>query len=126
MASKNLQVLNELDFDQVVSTATVPVLVEFGAEWCAPCKVQSAILERVAEGARNVVIATVDIDECPNIAARFGVRGVPTLVVLQRGKETARRLGLTNEAGVRSLVGSPAEAVRQGIGSNAEGIAEGA
>ena len=112
MASKNLEVLNELDFDQVVSTATVPVLVEFGAEWCAPCKVQSAILERVAEGARHAVIATVDIDECPNIAARFGVRGVPTLVVFQRGKETARRLGLTNEAGVRLLVSGPVEAVR--------------
>ena len=112
MASKNLEVLNELDFDQVVSSATVPVLVEFGAEWCAPCKVQSAILERVAEGARHAVIATVDIDECPNIAARFGVRGVPTLVVFQRGKETARRLGLTNEAGVRLLMSGPAEAVR--------------
>jgi len=90
----------------------VPVLVEFGAEWCAPCKVQSAILERVAEVTRHAVIATNDIDECPNIAARFGVRGVPTLVVFQGGKETARRLGLTNEAGVRLLMSGPAEAVR--------------
>jgi thioredoxin 1 len=108
MASKNVRVLNELDFDQVISTATVPVLVEFSAPaWCPPCKVQSAILERVAEGAQGVLVATIDIDECPDIASRFGVRGVPTLVVLHRGKETARRLGLTNEAGVRMLVRGP-------------------
>lgn len=84
MVSKNVQVLNELDFDGVVSSAKVPVLVEFSAEWCGPCKVQSAILGRLADGARDVLYATVDIDECPDIAGRFEVRGVPTIVVPSR------------------------------------------
>ena len=112
MASKNVRVLNELDFDQVVSASTVPVLVEFSAEWCAPCKVQSAVLDRLAGELAGALIATVDIDECPDLASRFDVRGVPTLVAFSGGKETARRLGLTNEVGVRLLVNGPAERVR--------------
>lgn len=101
MASKNLRPLNELDFDTVVATSTVPVLVDFGAEWCAPCKAQSKILERLAGDSAGFVVATVDIDECPNLAARFGVRGVPTLLAFSGGKEKARRTGLASEASIR-------------------------
>jgi thioredoxin 1 len=104
MASSKVQILNELNFDSVIAGATVPVLVDFGADWCAPCKVQARILDRVAEESGSVMVAMVDADECPELAARFGVRGLPTLIAFHRGKETARRLGLTNEATIRALV----------------------
>ena len=107
MDSKNLRNLNELDFDSVIASSTVPVLVDFGAEWCAPCKAQAKILERLAEGSHHFVVATVDIDESPGLAARFGVRGVPTLLAFDAGKEVARRTGLASEPAIRALVGVP-------------------
>jgi thioredoxin 1 len=103
MASKNLKSLNELDFDSAIANSTVPVLVDFGAEWCAPCKAQAKVLERMADESRFAIV-TVDIDECPGLAARYGVRGVPTLLAFSGGKETARRLGLANEASIRALL----------------------
>ena len=109
MASKNLRPLNELDFDTVIASATIPVLVDFGAEWCAPCKAQAKILERMTDDP-SVVIATVDIDECPDLAARFRVRGVPTLLAFNGGKEAGRRTGLASEASIRALLSTPSVA----------------
>jgi thioredoxin 1 len=103
MASKTLKSLNELDFDSTIARSTVPVLVDFGAEWCAPCKAQAKVLERMADESIFAIV-TVDIDECPGLAARYRVRGVPTLVAFSGGKETARRTGLANEASIRALL----------------------
>ncbi len=113
MASKNLQSLNELDFDTAIASSTVPVLVDFGAEWCGPCKAQAKILERMAEGSPPVTIATVDVDDCPGLAARFGVRGVPTLLAFSGGKEIGRRLGLASEASIRALLRTPSVAAAE-------------
>jgi thioredoxin 1 len=104
MASKNVQVFNDLNFDDLVLGATGTVLVDFTATWCGPCKLQSTILEQLAGEAGAPVVGTVDVDDCPDLAARFGVRGMPTLVAFSAGKETGRRLGLTREAGIRALV----------------------
>jgi len=108
MASKNVQVLNELNFDTLVLEAKGTVLVDFTAAWCAPCKLQSAILEQVADEPGAPLMATVDVDECPELAARYGVRGMPTLVAFSGGKETGRRLGLTREAGIRAIAAGKA------------------
>jgi len=105
MASSKIATVNELNFEELVLAATGPVLVDFTAAWCGPCKAQSKILDQVADQAAGVVIGTVDVDECPDLAARFGVRGMPTLLLFQGGKETGRRLGLTSEQGIRALVG---------------------
>jgi thioredoxin 1 len=105
MASSKITMVNELNFEELVLAATGPVLVDFTAAWCGPCKAQSKILDQVADQAAGVVIGTVDVDECPDLAARFGVRGMPTLLLFQGGKETGRRLGLTSEQGIRALVG---------------------
>ena len=108
MASSKIQILNEIDFDSVVLESRGRVLVDFTAAWCGPCKAQSAILDRVAAGSAQVLIVAVDVDECPELARRFGVRGMPTLVAFDGGKEIGRRHGLTNEQGVRSLLSTSA------------------
>jgi len=113
MASKNVQVSNELNFDELVLKASGPVLVDFTATWCGPCKFQAAILEELAEKSLGAAIVQVDADESPELAARYGVRGMPTLIVFNGGKETGRRLGLTREAGIRALVSA-------GVGKVAE------
>jgi thioredoxin 1 len=109
MASHKVQAVNELNFDELVLKATGPVLVDFTATWCGPCKVQAKILEQLAERAGAPTIVAIDTDDCPDLAARFGVRGMPTLVMFRGGKETGRRLGLTNEQGIAALVQRPAD-----------------
>ncbi len=108
MASHKVKTLNDLNFDAAISAATGPVLVDFTATWCGPCKIQSTILDRIADESDGVLVAAVDVDECPALAARFGVRGMPTLLVFRGGKEAGRRLGLANEAATRTLLGGGA------------------
>jgi thioredoxin 1 len=105
MASGKVRAVNDLDFDSQVLAVKGPVLVEFTAAWCAPCKLQSAILEQLAHAEDRVSIAAVDVDESPQLAARYGIRGTPTLVLFEGGRETGRRLGLTRESGIHSLFG---------------------
>ena len=107
MASSKIQILNEINFDSVVQEARGPVLVDFTAAWCGPCKAQSVILDRIAEESDQVLIAAVDVDDSPELARRFGVRGMPTLVAFNAGKETARRNGLSSEQAVRSMLAVP-------------------
>ena len=104
MASDKVLVLNALNFDETVRSANGPLLVDFTATWCGPCKTQATILDKVAEQG-DFVVAKVDVDDSPDLAARFAVRGMPTLLVFQDGKETGRRLGLASEAAVLTLVG---------------------
>lgn len=97
--------LGDHDFRNVVDMSSEPVLVDFSATWCGPCKVLEPILEKLAASAGGRFrVAKVDIDESPETARRFGVRGAPTLVVLKNGKEVARHLGVTSEARIRELL----------------------
>ena len=109
MASSKVQILNELNFDALVLEATGPVLVDFSAAWCRPCKIQAAILDRVAESSNQLVVGLVDVDESPGLVRRFGIRGMPTLLAFEAGRETGRRLGLTNERGVDELLAATAQ-----------------
>jgi thioredoxin len=111
LASQKVHELNELNFESMVLQAPGPVLVDFTARWCPPCRALSPIIDRVAaETWGRVRVCSVDADACPNLASQFGIRGLPTLVVFTDGREAARRIGLTNEEGVRRLLGAAADA----------------
>lgn len=98
MTSDLVAKVGELDFDAEVLAARVPVLVDFTAAWCSPCRALKPILEQVAlEGRGRCRVVAVDGDESPAIATRCGVRGFPTLILFSGGKEVARRVGLCSK-----------------------------
>ena len=86
--------LNEESFDQALNSG-VPMLVDFWATWCVHCKPLGPIMEQLAEEyeGQDVVIAKVDIDACPTIPLRYGVMGVPTVLLFQNGEEVERKVG---------------------------------
>jgi thioredoxin 1 len=104
MASNNVHELNELNFESLVLCIGV-VLVDFTAAWCPPCRALSPLVARIAdETAGRVFVGYVDADACPDLASRYGVRALPTVIVFQGGRPIARRTGLTNENGLRALL----------------------
>ena len=105
MASERVEELTELNFDEKVLRKSGAVLVDFTAAWCGPCKALSPVVARIADQTwGRVVVGSVDVDTNPILAAKFQIRGVPTLVVFQDGREIARRTGLINEDGIRALL----------------------
>jgi thioredoxin 2 len=96
----------EADFDETIRTASVPVLVDFYADWCGPCKVMAPILDEFAQArAGEVLVLKVDTDRNPTLAGRQGIRGIPTLVAFRNGQETRRVSGVTQRAVLDSLAG---------------------
>jgi thioredoxin 2 len=82
------------NFEQVVTASTLPVLVDLWAPWCAPCRIVAPGVERAAqELAGRLKAVKVNVDEAPRVAERFGVRGIPTLLLVRDGKEVARQVG---------------------------------
>ena len=85
---------SEADFDQKVLEAGLPVLIDFWAPWCGPCKMVAPEVEAVAEAySGRAVVCKVNVDEQPEIANRFEIKSIPTLVIVANGKETNRVVG---------------------------------
>jgi thioredoxin 1 len=96
-ASKNVVTLNDTTFDREVSASPTPVLVDFGARWCAPCRALAPIVDRLAdEMAGKLKVAEVDVDDAPEVAARYGVRSVPTVIVFAGGRKVGQHVGLAS------------------------------
>jgi thioredoxin 2 len=87
-------VLSDANFDQVVAASPVPVIVDFYADWCGPCKMMAPVFAELARRQRGqALVVKVDTDRNPVVASRFAVRSIPTLVVLRDGVEVARQVG---------------------------------
>ncbi len=98
MASEKVQVFNDLNFEQEVVNSSLPVLVDFTATWCGPCKVLAPIVEGLAdEFAGKYKVGKLDIDDAPGITQKYGVRGVPTVMVFKGGEKKAQHVGVTNK-----------------------------
>jgi thioredoxin 1 len=86
--------ISDATFDEEISSSTEPVIVDFWAEWCGPCKMIAPVLEEIAadyEG--RVKVAKLNVDDNPDIARRFDVMSIPTLIVFQDGKPAKRMVG---------------------------------
>ena len=106
MAGKNIREFTHENFDHEVLKSDLPVLVDFTATWCGPCKALAPIVEKIAdEFEGKVKVGKLDIDDSPAVATKFGIRGVPTVVVFKGGKEAARHVGVTNKETLVKLLG---------------------
>ena len=90
--------LNKGNFSKELKTDK-PVLVEFGATWCPPCNIMNPILHELANEMKNeVVIAKVDADESPELASKFSIQGLPSMLLFKNGNEVARMVGAASKA----------------------------
>ncbi|WP_437323763.1 thioredoxin [Sorangium sp. So ce381] len=105
-SSSNVIEVNDQNFAQEVLQTDTPVLVDFSASWCAPCKRLAPIVDEIAaETAGQVKVVKLDVDESPAAAQRFGIRGLPTVVAFQKGEPVGRHIGLTNKKTLLALLG---------------------
>jgi thioredoxin 2 len=100
---------DDTTFAQVADRSPLPVVVDLWAPWCAPCRTVSPLLEQLAaEFAGRCKLVKVNVDQAPRVQARFGVRGIPTLVALRNGREVARHVGAAPAATLRSWISATA------------------
>lgn len=105
-ANPNVHVFNDLNFDSEVLKSEQPVLVDFTATWCGPCKMLAPIVDKLAdEFAGKVKVGKLDIDEAQQTAAKYGVRAVPTVMVFEKGERKAQLVGLANREKLVKLLG---------------------
>jgi len=98
MSAPNIVTLTESNFPEEVLKSAIPVLVDFWAEWCGPCKAVAPILDELAsEYNGKIKIGKVDIDQCQNLAAEYGVRAIPTLLVFKGGQVADQIVGLRSK-----------------------------
>ena len=82
------------DIERVVKETDIPVVVDFYADWCGPCKVMAPVFDEVAsQRAGRVLFTKLDTDRSPDASIRYGIRGIPTFIVFHRGEELARQVG---------------------------------
>lgn len=94
-------VLTEADFDRHVGKSDIPVVVDFWAAWCGPCKMMAPQFERAAKELEpSVRLAKLDTEAAQGVAARYGIRSIPTMIAFQGGREVARQSGAMDAASI--------------------------
>ena len=105
VADERILSLNEENFDEEIQRRQGPILVDFWADWCQPCKVIGPSLEQLAEElSGRAWIAKVNVDENPELAAKYGIRSIPTLILLKDGENKQQFVGLQQQAALVSAI----------------------
>ncbi|MGN0642337.1 MAG: thioredoxin [Huintestinicola sp.] len=93
------------NFDAEVKNSDKPVLIDFWAEWCGPCRMVSPIVDEIAEDITDVKIGKVNVDEQPELASAFGISSIPTLIFIKNGKAENKIIGAVPKSDILRLIG---------------------
>jgi thioredoxin 1 len=105
MASEKVQTLTDGNFDQSVIKASQPVLVDFWAEWCGPCRRLAPTVDELAtDYDGKVVVGKLNVDDNPNVASRYSIRGIPTLLLFKGGEIVEQVVGLADKTALKKLL----------------------
>ena len=105
MAGKNLKDITDGNFKTLVLDSTIPVLVDFWAEWCPPCKLLTPTIEKLADSyAGKVVIGKLDIDSSQSVASKYGINSIPTVILFSNGQIVKKFVGLKQENDYKSAL----------------------
>ena len=96
--------LNAQSFDQEVLHSNKPVLVDFYADWCGPCKMLSPVVDEIAGEVSGCKVVKPNVDEAPNVAARYNVMSIPTLMVFRQGEAVDRSVGVQSKQHILNML----------------------
>ena len=103
--SDNVTEVSDSSFENDVLKSDQPVLVDFWAAWCAPCRMLAPTVEAVAEKyAGNARVVKLNVDDNPSVSQRFGIKGIPTLILFKNGREEEQVVGATSEAAISRMI----------------------
>ena len=104
--SEQVKHITDSSFEQDVLQSTKPVLVDFWAEWCAPCRMIGPIIDQIAsEFASSATVVKLNVDDNSASAQRYGIKGIPTLILFNEGKEVERVVGATSKDSITRILG---------------------
>jgi thioredoxin len=105
--SEYIRNLSEAGLDQELLDSKQPILVDFWAPWCGPCRAMSPAIEAAAKKLANEAkVFKINVDENPSVSPRFNIRGIPTLILFKNGQEANRLIGLSSKEQIEALVTS--------------------
>ena len=103
--SDTIMTINSENFESDVLKSSTPVLVDFWAEWCGPCRMIAPILHEISlENQGKLKIGKVNVDECQDIPSKYGIRGIPTLIIFKNGSVHATKVGALSKAQLQAFI----------------------